>query len=332
MLLASFLAVLTFLASVGPAAAETLVGSLTTPNANLLDSAVIDSVHGFAYFGTDTSPGVIVKVNLSTFTEVATLQPGANCLTSAVIDVPGGFAYFGSFCNGVVVKIRLSDFSVNGTLMVSSQIVHGVIDTLHGFAYFNDFANVIFRIRLSDFTNAGFLELPATATPLYTSVIDPSGGFAYFASCCGAKPYNLYKVRLSDFTVVDRVPLNDPVVSAAIDTSNGFAYFGIGTSPGQVVKVRLSDLKRVGSLQLNPGEDFPDTAVINTASGFAYFGTETTPGIIIKVNTSTLTETGSLTLPASDCCFIKAAIIDIGAGFAYFGGRTTPGIIAKIGL
>src|SRR3989449_11640570 len=60
--------------------------------------------------------------------------------------------------------------------------------------------------------------------------------------------------------------------SAVVDTANGFAYFGTSTSPGIVVKIRLSDFTRVGALTLNTGEDYLLSAVIDTASGFAYFG------------------------------------------------------------
>jgi len=60
--------------------------------------------------------------------------------------------------------------------------------------------------------------------------------------------------------------------SAVIDTANGFAYFGTVTSPGIIVKVRLSDFTRVAALTLNPGENYLYSAVIDTANGFAYFG------------------------------------------------------------
>src|SRR3989442_10586886 len=91
------------------------VGALTFNNGeNLLTSSVVDPVHGFAYFGTDTSPGIVVKVRLADFAEVGslTLNPGENGLTSALVDPARGFAYFGTGTSpGIVVKIRLSDFS-----------------------------------------------------------------------------------------------------------------------------------------------------------------------------------------------------------------------------
>src|SRR5881397_2256550 len=78
-------------------------------------------------------------------------------------------------------------------------------------------------------------------------------------------------------------PSENNLYSAVIDTASGFAYFGTSTSPGIVVKVRLSDLSRVGALALT-SEYYLRSAVIDTANGFAYFGTGVySPGIIVKV-------------------------------------------------
>ena len=65
---------------------------------------------------------------------------------------------------------------------------------------------------------------------------------------------------------------------------NGFAYFGTYTYPGVVVKVRLSNLTRVGAFTLNSGEDRLRSAVIDQPNGFAYFGTLTDSDKIIKVD------------------------------------------------
>ncbi|GAI38889.1 unnamed protein product, partial [marine sediment metagenome] len=51
---------------------------------NSLRCAVVDQPNGFAYFGTLTSPGRVVKVDLSTFLRVGaiTLDVGENQLVS----------------------------------------------------------------------------------------------------------------------------------------------------------------------------------------------------------------------------------------------------------
>ena len=45
------------------------------------------------------------------------------------------------------------------------------------------------------------------------------------------------------------------LISAVIDPGGEYAYFGTYNSPGIVVKVRLSDMSRVGALTFNTGEN-----------------------------------------------------------------------------
>src|SRR2546428_7771099 len=86
-------------------------------------AAAVDLAAGFAYFGTETSPGIVVKVRLADFTRVGalTLNPGEDLLSSAVIDSTGGYAYFGTDTfPGIIVKVRLSDFTRVGALTLRS--------------------------------------------------------------------------------------------------------------------------------------------------------------------------------------------------------------------
>ncbi len=72
------------------------VGALSLPagGSDLVASA-IDPTAGFAYFGTQHSPGVVTKVRLSDFTQVGALSLGPD-LTSVVINLVAGYAYFGT--------------------------------------------------------------------------------------------------------------------------------------------------------------------------------------------------------------------------------------------
>jgi len=267
-------------------------------------------------------------------------------LRSSVID-PGGFAYFGDV-RGVVVKVRLSDFTQVGTLTLEpsengNPLVSAVIDTSRGYAYFgtNTVPGKIVRVRLSDFTQAGTITLEPGENCLWTAVIDTGSGFAYFGTW--TEPGKIVKVRLSDFTrvgVVALEPGEDRLRSAVIDASAGFAYFGTETGPGRVVKVGLSDFARAGVLTLEPGEDDLQSAVIDPVNEFAYFGTyavtqagrvgaSTMLGRVVRVRLSDFTRVGALTLE-QDESHPTSAVIDASAGFAYFG--TWPGKAVKVRL
>ncbi|HWY28100.1 MAG TPA: hypothetical protein VNW25_02460, partial [Candidatus Sulfotelmatobacter sp.] len=152
--------------------------------------------------------------------------------------------------------------------------------------------------------NAGSLVLPFNANNLSAAVIDSANGFAYFGTSEGVIPAAILKIRLADLTLAATLPLNpgEFSVGAAVMDSNGFAYFGIRApsfppvSPGSVVKVRLSDFARVGTLNLGsvPGGAYIQSAVIDSHSGLAYFGGD---GVIARVRLSDFTLNGTLTLP-----------------------------------
>ena len=96
-------------------AAPTEVASLLIPNGQEgILSSVIDTVHGYAYFGNAHSPGQILKVALGTgaapprLVGTLTLNSGENTLLGAAIDVTHGYAYFGCASNpGIGVKVAL---------------------------------------------------------------------------------------------------------------------------------------------------------------------------------------------------------------------------------
>ena len=96
-----------------------------------------------------------------------------------------------------------------------------------------------------------------------------------------------------------------------IDPAAEFAYFGTSASPGTIVKIRLSDFTRVGSLTLNRGDDNLGTAVVDNAGSYAYFGSA---GGIVKVRLSDFTRVGAISVAAVG---LGSLVIDSAAGFGY---------------
>ena len=86
-------------------------------------------------------------------------------------------------------------------------------------------------------SRVGALTLDSGEDGLYSAVIDPSGGYAYFGTFTW--PGTVVKVRLSDFSRADVLTLGsgeDGLRSAVIDTAGGNAIFGTFTYPGSVVR------------------------------------------------------------------------------------------------
>ncbi|TMI29520.1 hypothetical protein E6H27_08295 [Candidatus Bathyarchaeota archaeon] len=339
----------------------TLNATLTmNPGEADLNSGVIDTAEGFAYFATgggfsdQLETPKVIKINLATFRRVSTLTLAPYeslqfVSAGGVIQTEadgGSFAYFSSYTSpSYIIKVKLSNMSRAGTLQLQQgeeYLRSSVIDTGAGYVYFpsdalDDIGNgTITRIRISDFSNAGILHLPAGEGPICSGVIDTAHGFAYFAT--RTTPAKIIKVRLSDFSPVGAISLNPgetTLCAAVIDTVNGFAYFGTYTSPSKVVKIRLSDFTRVGAIQLaSPSEDFILSAVIDVNAGFAYFGTDQFPGVISKVRLSDFTEVASLTLNGGNFGEdeVATAVIDPAGNFAYFGTLDSPGVVVKVRL
>ena len=343
-------------ASFARVAAVTLsTGSVNPPLApseDNLTAAVIDTAKGFAYFGTSTSPAIVVKVNVSTatFARVAavTLDDGQganyaeNNLTAAVIDPAQNFAYFGADnSTGIVVRIDISanNFSRSNQLVLGSgtgKIQSALIDPANKSAYFGSKVDGlhpwVVKVDLLSFTMVSTpIELQSSDN-LWTAVIDTAKGLAYFGAS-GSTPGSVFKVNVSPatFALVESLLLDHAAFNfwaAVIDPAAGFAYFGSYAQPGVIAKVRLSDFSRVATLPLQPGVDGIRSAVIDPTKGFAYFGASN--GVVTQVRLSDFTLISSVTAPGGDG--LTSAVIDPTNGFAYFGTNSAPGKVVKVHL
>lgn len=220
-------------------------------NETLFACGVIDTVRGFAYFGTHASPAKIVKVRLSDFTRAAAMTLPESYLFTACIDAYGGYAYFGTRTDpGKIVKIRLSDFTRVGSITLNAgerRVISSVIDPAGGYAYFGleTSPGKIVKVRLHDFKRAATLTLNDDESGLEAAEIDTQNGYVYFGTNCTSERGNagVVKIRLSDFTRAGTLKFNPGergLISSAIDTSRGYLFFGNLKDPVGVLKVNLS--------------------------------------------------------------------------------------------
>lgn len=351
-------------------ALPTYIGILFLPSGvgeNNLVSAVLDANAGFAYFGTGTTPGRVIKVALGTGNAsptragAVTLNSGEGPLNSAAIDAAAGYAYFtlASGNPGRTVKVALGAGSAPparlGVFSFGSAgafAYNTLIDPVAGYVYsasFNSTSVVIKSALGSDSGFPAFLDstlLNSGEEPITCSVIDTAAGYAYLGT--GGNPGKVVKVALGTSTTppsrVGAVSLNAGesfLTCAVIDSNNGYAYFVAGTDPGIVVRIALgagsAPPTRVDALTLNAGDSFPRSAVIDPGSGFAYLGTATNPGIVVKIALATgpaiPTRIGALVLPAGvGENNLMSAVIDPAAGYAWFGTGSTPAKVVKVAL
>jgi len=361
-----------------PAAGNSTPGTTAYPNAGMahvvgltlaepeptLQSAVIDTVSGYAYFGTRTAPGRVVKVALGagsnppTRIGAVTLNTGENDLLCAVIDAASGYAYFGTWTiPGRVVKVALGEGSNPPTRVGAvtldpgeNNLYSAVIDAASGYAYFGAATSPgrVVKVALGAGSNpptrVGAVTLNTGEDFLYSAVIDAASGHAYFGTGGGGRVVKVALGAGSDPpTRVGAVTLNTGenfLYSAVIDVASGHAYFGTGG--GRVVKLALgagSDPPtRLGAVTLATGELNLFSAVIDTANGHAYFGTTSSlesPGRVVKValgaGTDPPTRIGAATLDTWEYNPFTA-VIDAANGHAYFGTWTNTGRVVKVAL
>jgi hypothetical protein len=274
----------------------------------------IDAGNGYAYLGTNTVPGQIIKVALGeggttpSIVGSITLQPGEDRLRTVLIDTIGRNAYVGTDTSpGRVVKVALGTGSELPSRVAAVTLDYledrlrcGVIDRGAGNAYFGTF------------TWPG-------------RVVKVSFGFG------GNPPIRVGSAVLS---TLDEGGLG----CAVLDSGAGYAYFGANSSPGHVVKIALgtgsNPPTRMGSCTLNSGENCLDRAAIDTTDGAAYFGSRLLPALLVKVSLGS----GSA-LPSR----AAGGTLDIGDGndqetgtptnrYMYVGTDTSPRRILRLNL
>ncbi len=264
-----------------------------TLEGDLPRSAVLDKENGYAYFGTDTSPGYITKVDIDpdrSFVEIdnITLQTGEDKLLCAVIDSVKGYAYFGTYTMpGRVIKIALGSGNAAPTRVAAITLETGednlrsaVIDPIRGYAYFgtNTTPGKIVKVALGEGDNPpvrlGTLTLNSGEGGLFAAIADTTANLAWFGTY--SNPARVVKVNLGDGsntpTRVGTVSLTTNteknILSAAGDPEKGYAHFGTQQSlvARPIVRVALSQKSFIKGTKIILSE----SAAVNSVSLYSY--------------------------------------------------------------
>lgn len=281
------------------------------PELNFFATAVVDDLTSHAYFGTSTSPGWVVKVEL-----------GDNQGPPRLAESP----------------LQLGD--------ADSFLQCGVIDPASNVAYFGTFTSParIVGIQLNPMTYLGSIPLSGGNDFLWSCVYDAPNQVGYFGT--DTAPGRIVKVDLDPAEPVPTEletevlqPGEDFLHCAVLDTSTTHAYFGTYTEPGRVVKVRLGgNFGRVGGVTLEPGENYLSAAAIDQVNQVAWFGTDTEPARVIAVRLGGVfddlenpTRLAAGTLISNQRYdFISDGYSDSDKGYLYFSFFETRGNLVKL--
>jgi hypothetical protein len=274
--------------------AGTLSLGAGTAGSVVLDDSDPDPAKHYAYVlctfaGTNTAR--VSKVALSTFTEVGWtgLNPGeTNFLFGSAADAHKGYAYFvtapATNASPQVIKVKMTT-GTNLPVRIGAVTLNAVgrfidgasIDTLHGYAYYDTYdgdtnvAGTIFKVKLENGDAAPTLVGQVNMHPgegrLAATVIDPQGGYVYFAND-NSYPGGVYQFSLNG--------TNLPV-------EIGFLPFPGGplTPPPSGITTNNTTTNADGILPF--GEVFFRSAVFDPVRGYAYFGQDSRPNQVVKV-------------------------------------------------
>jgi len=237
------------------------VGFITVSNAlsySFISCALV--YNNTAYFGTATGPGVIIKVDLSTFQIVDNLTlPNANFLTSAILY--NGVGYFSTSVDSPskVVAVNLTSLQIGSIVNTSTSNTLDSGAFLYGGSiyYGTTYNSVGVRLDLttSQFEYNNFYN-QIDHGPILTAFEDQ--GYGYFINTGVGNEFNYpstiakYNLQSSWTQTPTTLQLNDgyAALSASSFEDNGYGYFSTSEGTPQLLKVDLEDLASVQTLTI----------------------------------------------------------------------------------
>ena len=278
----------------------------------------------YLYVGLRTSPAKIVKIDLSDFTCVTTINLGAGTANVHALVSDGEYLYAGlSLTPGKVVKIRLVDLEIVDTItLTGSQLCHSLFcDGSYLYAGTGDSPANIYKIDLLTFTIDANLTLNAGEDACYAIISDGSHLYA----TCYTNPGQIVKIEPTGLTRVTNLTFDAGENKCHHLISDGtFLYAGLNTAPAKIVKIDLYNFIKVDVLTLDAAEDYVYSLYYDGTH--LYAGLYTTPSEIAIINLITFTKKQIITTVAGEN---RCRVLFSDGTYLYGGLYTTPGKVFR---
>ena len=274
------------------------VASLQT--SDFAEALVVDGNYLYAWLYTD--PAVVVKVDLSSFTIVKSLELSSGSYILSMV-ASGGKLYVGfepQTCN-IIVKIDLSTFSEKDTLILKDDeyYIYSLAVSADGsFLYAGTFlekSNIV-KVDLTTFSRVGALTLPPGES--YVDSLMTSGNYLYAG--LNVDPGKIAKIDLQSFTEVACLTFDaGESYTMGMVASDGYLYAALDSSPAKVVKVDLSTFKKEATLTLNSDEKEAEGVAVSgnyLYAAIASAGQGNSLGEVVRMDMSTFTRMAGVAL------------------------------------
>ncbi|KAJ5070097.1 fasciclin-2-like protein [Anaeramoeba ignava] len=245
----------------------------------------IDKTEGFVYFADspvdengDLLTGKLYKLRIDTLDLVSKLDLGIWGVGTGVFDSENHFAYFGSEESPMeICKVDLRTFEVVDFLYFEYNF--GVfstaqIDIENQIAYFGTgYQSEVLKINLTSFEQQDAIAMGAYYS--WGSVIDLENELLYLAASISYVDYpTIYKINLTDFTVIDGVNVSNISENALnygfFGQAKDYLYFSTYDDPCLAIKIDVSNFSVVDSLLVDNYGGCSGAAV-NDDENMAYF-------------------------------------------------------------
>lgn len=247
----------------------------------------------YAYAGLDTTPVKIVKIDLSDFSTISTLELETGEDESWDLCLDENYIYVGTQTSpGKIVRINKSDFTRKDCLTLETgEDVVGCLwdDGTYIYAGLETSPAKIVRITKSDFTRKDVLTLAGGENICLDIISD--GLYLYVSLYSGG----ITKVDINDFTKVSTLSITR---SMRIKSDGVYLYAATIQNPSNVLKIDLSTFTIADTLTLLIGESNCES--LDCDGTFLYVGSDTTPARITKVDLATFSRVGVITLASGE--------------------------------
>jgi hypothetical protein len=286
----------------------------------------------FLYCGTVTFPGVIVKVDLATFTrfDAITLNPGEDQIRRLLTD--GHHLYvvclgrFVPFEAATVVRINLQTFQRVDSIDFAtipgyvSNALSATLDGTYLYVGLNTFPGQIVQIDTRTFTVSGLLTL----NPGENTVRDLVTNGHNLYACTIDSPGVLVQIDLNTFTETTAITLDPGEDSECMFLHGDILYVGCFSFPAIVVKVDLETFSRIDAITMGLGEDVAVNMFVDGT--FVYVSLATFPIGVAVIDISMFEEVHLFTFPLAANI---AALTFVDQLFLYIGVRSAPGQVIR---
>lgn len=308
-----------------PALARIGVITLATGE-NSLKSSAIDTTNGYAFFGTRTSPGKIVRIRLSDFTRVdaITLTSGENDLYTA--SQSGNYAYFvTNAATSKVKKMNMSTFTIEASLTLPTlgQVISSVIVGNTLYLGTSGYPGRIYKVNLESFTYETYYQFSQYYT--VSQSLSSDGTYLYSADSGDSK---ITKIRLSTFAFVSALTIKSQWLMSPV--INNYLYCDLYADyTDMLAKIDLSTFTILSTMT---SVQNPTTGVyFDINSDYLYISTLNIPIQVKIINLKNFTLYATLTLSAGET-YPKTSVIDTINQIIYIGTDYSPAKVVKVGI